>query len=70
MAKKKISHCDAKAMLQKQGIDFSQDFHALRSGDVSQIVDAARASGYRKSKTAPGSRGRMYYQLLQRQRSC
>jgi len=71
MAKKKrISHCDAKAMLQKDGIDFSRDFHELPSSDVSRIVDAARSSGYRKSKTAPGSRGRMYYQLLQRQRSC
>lgn len=68
--KKKMTHCDAKTMLQKQGIDFSEDFHALPSSQVSLIVDAARATGYRKSKSAPGSRGRMYFQLLKRQRGC
>ena len=68
--RKKPSHCDVKATLQREGVDFSRDFHELSLSDVSRIVDAARATGYRKSKNAPGSRGRMYYQLLQRQRSC
>ena len=25
----KISHCDAKTLLKKSGVDFSRDFHAL-----------------------------------------
>lgn len=68
--KKKLTHCEAKAMLQKQGIDFRKDVFEQRMSNMLLVVDAARAVGYRKSKNAPGSTGRMYYQLLQRQRSC
>ena len=65
-----MNHCDAKAMLHAQGIDFRDDFYVLSSSKVELIVDLARATGYRKRRDAPGSRGRMYYQLLQRQRTC
>lgn len=64
--KKKLTNCDAKAMLQKQGIDFDKDVFEQRMSDMQLVVDAARATGYRKSPNAPGSTGRMYYQLLQR----
>lgn len=68
--KGKMSHCDARAMLERQGVDFSEDFHALPSSKVDLIVEAARAAGYRKRRDAPGSRGRMYFQLLSRQKGC
>jgi len=35
-------------------------------GVPSSLVDEARRVGYRKSKSAPGSRGRMFHQYLQR----
>jgi len=64
--KRQMDHCDAKELLRKQGIDFRKDFFVLPASDVGLIVDAARATGYRKRRDAPGSRGRMYYQFLQR----
>jgi hypothetical protein len=66
--RKKLTHCEAKERLRQRGIDFRQDFFVLRSSEVELIVEAAKATGYRKSKGAPGSRGRMYYGLLQRKR--
>lgn len=71
MAKRrKIADCDAKLMLRDDGIDFAADFHVLRSSDVDKIVDVAKRAGYRKSKNAPGSTARMYFQRLQRAKSC
>ena len=63
---KKASHCEVKRELQQAGVDFSANFHALPSSTVGLIVDGAQRARYRKSKNAPGSRGRMYFQLLQR----
>jgi hypothetical protein len=68
--KKKLTHCEAKAMLHKQGVDFSKDVFEQRMSDMQLVVDAAHAAGYRKPPNAPGSTGRMYYELLQRQRRC
>jgi hypothetical protein len=70
MAKRKITACDAKRRLIAEGIDFRQDFHQLRNDDVCKILDAAKAARYHKSKNAPGSRARMYYQYLKRKRGC
>ena len=67
---KKRSHCAAKEWLKAHGINFDQDFHALPSSKVSLIVDEAKATGYRKSKSAPGSRARMYFQYLSRKKGC
>lgn len=66
--RKKMDHCQAKDWLGTQGVDFHKDFFVLPPSDVSRIVEAAQKTGYRKSPNAPGSRGRMYYQLLQRKR--
>ena len=66
----KISHCDAKTLLKKSGVDFSRDFHALSYDHVSAIAEAARLARYRKSKSAPGSTARMYFQLLTTKRGC
>ena len=67
--KKRPNHCMVKKMLVTAGVDFSKNFFVLPASTVGLIVDGAKLAGYRKSKQAPGSRGRMYYQLLQR-KSC
>jgi len=66
--KKKIAPREMKRRLTAAGIDFSQDFHQLPRSAVDLILDGARATGYRKSKGAPGSTARMYFQYLNRLR--
>ncbi len=66
----KIAHCDAKRWLERQGVDTRKDFFELPGHDVGLVVEAAKRTGYRKSKYAPGSTGRMYFQLLKRQKGC
>jgi hypothetical protein len=72
MAKRKnrVPACEAKRLLQARGVDLSEDFHALRSSDVSIVLDVAKAAGYRKSKSAPGSKARMFFSYLQKKRGC
>jgi hypothetical protein len=65
-ARKKIDPHEAKQRLEAAGIDFSRDFHTLPSREVDLVLDAARTAGYRKSKGAPGSTARMYFQYLSR----
>lgn len=69
MARKKPTHCEIKRELRDEGVDFREDFFALRGDTVGLIVNGAKRAGYRKSKNAPGSLGRMYFQLL-RKKSC
>ena len=64
--KKTLDPREAKRLLQSDGIDFSQDFHALPSYEVMRLADMAKMTGYRKRKDAPGSTARMYYQYLSR----
>jgi hypothetical protein len=59
-------HHAAIQTLKSMGIDLSEDFHALRTSQVDSVLEMARAVKYSKSKGAPGSRARMYYQFLQR----
>lgn len=69
--RKKSLDCAARATISRElGVTFKEDFHALRRSAVDALVSWAKATGYRKSASAPGSRARMYYQLLQRTRSC
>lgn len=71
MAKRKTSlDCVAKASMAKAGVDFREDFHALPSSQVNMLVAWAKETGYRKSKSAPGSRARMYFQKLARLNTC
>lgn len=55
-------------MLVAAGVDFRKDFHAQGSSAVAMILHAAELAGYRKSKNAPGSTARMFYQYLDRTR--
>ena len=64
--KKKLTSQEAKAQLMADGMTFLEDFHVLGSSAVSALADAAKRAGYRKSKSAPGSTARMFYQYLTR----
>jgi len=66
MSKQKLSPQKARALLEAAGVSFAKDFHALGSADVQLILDTAKLAGYRKSKGAPGSTARMYFQYLSR----
>src|SRR5680860_961200 len=66
MPRKKLTPQQAKAMLMADGMDFQEDFHALGSSAVQALADVAKLAGYRKSKNAPGSTVRMFYQYLSR----
>jgi hypothetical protein len=62
----KLSPQEAKAQLMADGMSFQDDFHALGSSAVQALADTAKRAGYRKSKNAPGSTARMFYQYLSR----
>jgi hypothetical protein len=64
--KKKLAHCDVATILRAEGVDFRKDVHAQSLSVMGRVAELARQAGYRKSKNAPGSTGRMYYQLLKR----
>ena len=66
MPRKKLTPKQAKALLIADGMDFQQDFHVLGSSAVQALADVAKLTGYRKSKNAPGSTARMFYQYLSR----
>lgn len=63
-----MSHQDeARQQLKNHGVPLGQDFHQLDSETVQGVIDAADAHRYRKSKNAPGSRARMFYEYANRQ---
>lgn len=66
MPRKKLTPQQAKALLIADGVDFSQDFHSQDRYVVGRLEELAKAAGYRKSKKAPGSTVRMFYQYLSR----
>ncbi len=68
--KRKLSNCDAKKMLKKMGINFSKESYELRMSEMAEVVAVAKLAGYPKRKDAPGSRGRMYFELLARTKGC
>ena len=65
---KKADKAAIKATLCAQGIDFSEDFHALPSSQVELLVEAAKACGYRKPSSASGSTARYFFQHLAKQK--
>ncbi len=62
------NRCAMKSMLRARGVDFNADYHALGTREVDLILDAAKVAGYRKPKTANGSRARYFFYNLARQR--
>jgi hypothetical protein len=65
---KKLTHAQAKTLLESAGIKFGGDFdgEVSRLSDANLIAEVARSAGYRKRKDAPGSTARMYYYHLSR----
>jgi hypothetical protein len=61
-----MTRWEARETLARCHVDFRSDFHTLPSEAVGALVDAAKASRYRKQKNANGSTARMFYQYLQR----
>lgn len=68
MAGRRLSRADACEILDRIGIarGGDSDFFVLSTSKVSDLVDAARKVGYRKSRNAPGSTARMFHKYLQR----
>ena len=67
--KKKISAREAKQILLSDDIDLNRrDFFDLSSSEIGRVLEVAQLAGYRKSKNAPGSTGRMFVQYLRRTR--
>jgi hypothetical protein len=64
----RITPDEAKSILDELGYQSgdSKDFFTLRSSEVSKLLDHAKRLKYRKSKYAPGSTARMFYQYLTR----
>lgn len=58
--------CAAKQLLKKAGVPMGRDSHTLSSSQMDVVVTTAKAVGYRKSKNAPGSTGRMFYEFVNR----
>lgn len=48
------------------GLDFSADFHTLGSAKVEQLLEVAKAVGYRRPKNANGSTARCFFEYLAR----
>lgn len=62
-AGRKISPFDAHEFLKNNGW-LGKDFFTLSSSDVHTLLDYAKQVKYRKSASAPGSTGRMFFQYL------
>lgn len=68
MAKGKL-HLDrvsACALLRNLDIPRDADFFELRSSKVDELLNAANRYGYRKPKSASGSRGRYFFEFVKR----
>ena len=61
-----INRQQARELLRSHGVPLGRSYHTLSSSDVEGIVAAAKAYGYRKSKNAPGSTARMFYEFANR----
>lgn len=61
-----MTRSEAYDIAQRVGVPVSKDFHTLSSFTVERILIEADARRYRKSRFAPGSRARMFWQYVQR----
>ena len=62
----KIDANDAHDILQRCGISEYDNFYALTSSQVSDLLEFADTYKYRKPKNANGSRGRYFHAMLTR----
>ena len=54
---------EARAILSKLS---SNDFHALRHSEVSELLTESKKRQYRRSRYSPGSTARMFFEHLTR----
>lgn len=67
----RITKCEAKKLAKKAGWNFKKDFHQQNSmAKSSDLLAIAKLKGYRKSKNASGSTSRLFFQYLERVKSC
>jgi len=64
--RRKLGFYEARGILARVGCELNADFHTLDSNQVSRVTMEADQYGYRKPRHANGSRGRYFYQFLQR----
>ena len=64
---KEAARVNARCVLQAANVSLGQDFHTLSSLQVDVILAEADRVRYQKPKNANGSRGRYFYERLQRQ---
>lgn len=57
------------AALSRKGISLTKDYHELVSSEVELVLEWAIACKYRKPVNANGSRARMFWESLTRQRN-
>lgn len=57
---------DARAILANINAAIGQDFDTLQASQVDALLAEADIRRYQKPKNANGSRGRYFYQLIQR----
>lgn len=57
---------DARGLLRRSGVPLGADFHTLTSEQVEALLSTADLVKYRKPKSANGSRGRYFHDMLQR----
>lgn len=63
---KKLTPRAAAALAAVHGIELGKDFHALSRDATQKVLDAADAVNYQAPKDASGSRGRYFYEYLNR----
>jgi len=64
----KITKQEARNRVRRAGISLQANFFALRSSDVDRLLEIADDMGYRKPRSASGSRGRYFFGYLKSNR--
>ncbi len=62
----KLDSIEAKSLAAKFSVPLGRNFFTLTSFEVGCVLDGADARKYRKPKNANGSRGRYFYEYLNR----
>lgn len=62
----RLTRTAACEILSRAGVPRGADYHTLSSTQVDNLLVQARRAKYRKSKGAPGSKGRMFHKYVER----
>lgn len=61
-----LTKLEARDIAHRYAIPLHSDYHALPWSTVQRVINAANDHGYRQPKNASGSRGRYFFDYLQR----